>query len=137
MADLFTPEELDTLSAEIDRQLKALAVGKAEIFVRAGRTPEQPAASPQRAAIEHATGEPATSFLARFRQAARRDICQPGGILHEQWVKYQDIANKDALKVVGRVLDEMKIKRGVLQGVAVAIIVYLLHLGLEAFCQEA
>ena len=90
----------------------------------------------QRQAIEQATGEPAQSFLARFRLAARDDICRPGGVLHTQWSKWQDLASKDLLKFLGGVLAGMGLSGNALALVAVALAVYLVHLGLEAFCRE-
>ena len=144
MPDPFTPAELDLLSAEIDLQLRALhgqgaALKRGDLRTEALVHADSAAAAPGEAqlrAIAQATGEDAASFLARFRAAAHDDICKPGGILHTQWTKWKDLASKDALKTVGGVLVAMGLAGSALQIVAVAITVYILMLGLDAYCRK-
>jgi hypothetical protein len=134
MDDPFTPQQLDDLSARIDEQLRSL--GAPGTGLARGRKPAQALGETQRRAIEQATGEEAMSFLARFKQAARRDVCEPGGILHTQWNKWKDITNKDAIKTFGGILVGMGLSGGGLQIAVVAVAVYVLYLGIEAFCRE-
>lgn len=44
-----------------------------------------------------ATGEEAESFLRKFGQASRRDLCEEAGVLCEQWEKYQNLGREDTL----------------------------------------
>jgi hypothetical protein len=134
MNDLFTPQELEHLSARVDEQLRALGASETG-FVRGGKK-EQALGEAQRRAIEQATGEDALTFLARFKQAARKDVCESGGILHTQWKKWKDIANKDAIKTFGGILVGMGLSGSALQIAVVAVVVYVLYLGIEAFCEE-
>lgn len=135
MTDPFSPDQIAALSAEIDRQLRDLGP-PADAFARGGiPAPGLPEA--QRRAIEQATGEPADSFLQRFRQAARRDLCEPGGILYEQWIKWKDVSNGDLVKTFGAVLVGMGLSGSAVQIAVVAIAVYVLYLGVQAFCREA
>lgn len=129
----FSEADLETLAETVDRQLQELQRPHAALDRKLG---EKPLPEPQLRALAEATGEDPKSFLARFRAAARKDICQDGGILHTQWEKYRDIASKDGLKVVGGVLAGMGLTAGPLATAAVAIVVYLLYIGVQAFCDE-
>ena len=135
MVDPFTPEDIAKLSDEIDAELREL--GAPGTALARGRTAKQALGEKQKRAIEQATGEEATSFLARFKNAARNDLCEKGGILHTQWTKWKDLANKDIVKTFGGILVGMGLSGGALQIAVVAIAVYVLYLGLEAFCREA
>jgi hypothetical protein len=134
MDDPFTPQELDDLSAKIDEQLRAL--GAPGTGLAKGRKTAQALGEKQRRAIEEATGEDAITFLGRFKHAARKDVCQPGGIIHTQWEKWKDVANKDLIKTFGAILVGMGLSGSPLHIVVVAVAVYVLYLGVEAFCQE-
>jgi hypothetical protein len=134
MYDPFTPDELDDLSAKIDEQLRAL--GAPGTGLAKGLKPAQALCEAQRQAIEKATGQDAMTFLARFKQAARKDVCKPGGIIYTQWNKWKDIANKDLLKTLGPILVGMGLSGSALHIVIIAVAVYVLYLGVEAFCQE-
>jgi hypothetical protein len=133
MDDPFTPQELDDLSTKIDEQLRAL--GAPGTGLAKGRKPAEALGETQRQAIERATGEDAMTFLARFKQAARKDVCRPGGIIHTQWEKWKDVANKDLIKTFGAILVGMGLSGSALHIVVVAVAVYVLYLGLEAFCK--
>ena len=134
MDDPFTPEDIARLSGEIDAELREL--GAPGTGLARGRTPKQALGEKQKQAIERATGEEATSFLVRFKNAARNDLCEKGGILHTQWTKWKDLANKDIVKTFGGILVGMGLSGGALHIAVVAITVYVLYLGVEAFCRE-
>lgn len=129
----FTDQELDRMALDVERQLRVLHEPPLSIS-RSGAPATGP--NPHLKEIERVTGEPARSFLAKFKRAARKDICEPGGILNAQWVKFRDIAAKDALRTVGPILATFGLTAAPLQTVAVAVTVYLLHLGADAFCRE-
>ncbi|MGB8844005.1 MAG: hypothetical protein WCC64_23390 [Aliidongia sp.] len=132
MSDLFTPEQIEQMTTDLNQQL--LALSKAEPATFRGDGAARPAAARQRQAIEQATGQDATTFLARFRHAARQDLCEADGVLHKQWEKYRDIASKDMLNRFGVILVGLGLTGGVLQTVAVAVAAYVLYLGVKAFC---
>jgi hypothetical protein len=132
--DLFTAQQIADLSSEIDSQLREL--GAPGTGLVRGRTAKEALGEKQKRAIEKATGEDAESFLTRFKSAARKDLCEKGGVLHTQWAKWKDLANKDVVKTFGGVLVGMGLSGSALQIAVVAIAVYVLYLGVEAFCRE-
>jgi hypothetical protein len=134
MHQLFTDEEITTLSARIDAEL--LYLGTPGTGQLKSATPEEVLPVRQRQALETATGEEATSFIAKFKRAARQDICQPEGVLYQQWQKYRDITNKDVLQTFGGVLMSMGLAGNTLQIAVVALAVYVLYIGLTAFCED-
>lgn len=132
MSDVFTPDEVESLTSELNRQLMDLAAeGPASQRARGAGKPH---AERQRKALEAATGQDAATFLARFRQAARKDLCEDGGLLHEQWKKYRDLASKDMLNRFGGILVGFGLAGSALQIAVVAVAVYVLYLGVQAFC---
>ena len=131
MADPFASEQIASLTDEINQQLHDLAFSEGDAMKRGNAFPR---AQRQRQAIEQATGQDATTFLARFREAARKDLCEQGGMLHEQWKRLRDLVSKDTLNTFGGILIGMGLSGTALQIVAVALTVYVLHLGAEAFC---
>jgi hypothetical protein len=132
MQDLFTAEQIEQFTADINQQLQTLAVTE-PADQRAGRA-AHPRAAKQRTAIEHATGQDAATFLARFRQAARHDLCEPGGVLHTQWTKYRDLPSKNMLNTFGSILVGLGLSGSALHIAVVAIATYVLYLGVQAFC---
>jgi hypothetical protein len=132
MPDLFTPEEIERLSGEVNDQLRRLATE--EPALQRGKGAARPRAASQRKAIEQATGQDATTFLARFRQAARRDLCEKGGVLNKQWTKYRDLPSKSMLNTFGGILVGLGISGGALHIAVVAVAAYVLYLGVQAFC---
>ncbi len=131
MPDPFSDEVVEQLTTEINQQLRDLAAAGPAIQ-RSGAA--GPRAKRQREAIEKATGKDAKTFLAQFRAAARKDLCEQGGVLHAQWKKYRDLATKDMLKTFGGILVGLGLAGNTLAVVAVAVSVYVLYLGVEAFC---
>jgi hypothetical protein len=119
---------------EIDRQL--LTLGTPGTGLARGGTPEQALPALQRRALEQATGQDAMTFLQRVKHAAHHDLCEQGGVLYTQWQKWKDLTNHDLLRVIGTVLVGMGLAGGPLQIAAVAIAVYILYLGVQAFCAE-
>jgi hypothetical protein len=132
MSEPFTDEQIDQLTVEINQQLQVLGAEDDPLY-RAG-APRSRRVERQRQAIAQATGQDAGTFLARFRAAARKDLCEQGGVLHAQWQKYRDLASKDMLKTFGGILVGLGLAGNTLIVVAVAVSVYVLYLGVEAFC---
>jgi hypothetical protein len=90
----------------------------------------------QEGAIEAQVQEPVGDFLRRFARVARRDVCDEGGLLNRQWVKYQDLGREDTIVVVAGALGLMGVASPVAVAIAVPVTVIILHLGLRTFCEE-
>jgi hypothetical protein len=138
MSNMFSAEEFAELTAAVDAQLVEVrsqpqAVGKTAMGELQGLRSQLVG---QVGAIEMAVGEPTDGFLRRFARVARRDVCEEGGLLHKQWVKYQDLSRADTLAVVAGALGLMGIASPVVVAISVPITVIVLHLGLRTFCEE-
>lgn len=156
--NLFTEQELQHLSAEIDLQLQALqnpAHNMADTK-RIGDTqktiPEQQRQQLQtvisettkitlkiktstvsEAITENDTPE---SFMKKFTRAAKKDLCLEGGVLHEQWKKYGDLDNETMINHFGSVLAGWGLASAPLQTAVIAVSVIMLHLGIKTFCED-
>ena len=136
--------ELDGLVALVDEQLNALQsstgfLGNPTKGVK-HKGKALPSAPKQQAVIEKATGEAFPSFWQKYRHHAQRDLCLPGGLLHEQWKKWKDLNSKDAVKTSYVWLAAMGISQASIAPVAVAATVFLLNvlinIGIEAMCED-
>ena len=135
--------ELSALARQVDDQLNALQVAPAANLrlrsVEPGERAELPAAPEQQAVIERAAGEPFETFWQKYRRHARRDLCLPGGLLHDQWQKWRDLQSKDAVKMSLAALAGMGISTANVPALAVAATVFLLNvvtrIGIEAVCE--
>jgi hypothetical protein len=136
MTELFSPAEIEELSAEIDRQLQELRQPDVTAYKSGSELEPDGALSKQKESIELLTKEPMPSFLAKFGRAAKADICDKDGMLHKQWEKWGDLNNKDALERLGGVLVAMGFSGNVVSPLAVAAIVVIAHIGLKAFCED-
>ena len=135
MSELFTEAQLAELTDKINRQLQA--VQQAGTAVHRGRSDKKAALARQRQTIAEQTREDPDSFLHRFVRKAKQDLCEPGGILFEQWRRMKDLSSKKMLKTFGSVLAGMGLTAMPLQTVLVAVSVYVLHIGVETLCEEA
>jgi hypothetical protein len=138
MDAVLSPEMLVELTAAVDAQLvevrsQPMAVGKTAMGELQGLRSQL---SAQVGAIKVAVGEPTDGFLRKFARVARRDVCEEGGLLNKQWVKYQDLSRADTLAVVAGALGLMGIASPVVVAISVPITVIVLHLGLRTFCEE-
>jgi len=96
-----TDTELTALAAEVDAQLNALETSTQTFGPSRGTEPAKPVSAttrPQQAVIEQATGENFETFWQKFRRHAHRDLCLPGGVLHDHWQKWKDLETKEAVK---------------------------------------
>ena len=135
---MFSAEQVREMSAEVDRQLGAArgmpitdekdAIDELRMLRSQLRV--------QKDAIVVATGEEAEGFLRKFGRASRRDLCEEGGVLYEQWKKYADLENEKTLRSVGIVLGAMGLAGQPLTSVAIAMTVVMLHLGVKTMCEE-
>jgi hypothetical protein len=125
---------LEELVAQVDTQLGELRrIGSDR---HRGSTDEHEVVVPeaQIRVVERVTGEARGSFLERFRAAGRRDLCQEGGILYDQWRQFRDISTHDTVKVVHGVLLGMGMS-GHWQTLVVPLAVIIIHVGVRAICE--
>ena len=135
---MFSAEQVREMSIEVDRQLGAArgmpiadekdAIDELRMLRSQLRV--------QKDAIVVATEEEADGFLRKFARVAGRDVCEEGGLLNQQWEKYQDLGREDTLVVVAGALGLMGLANPVVVAIAVPITVIVLHLGLRTFCEE-
>jgi hypothetical protein len=136
MTEIFSPAEIEELSAEIDRQLHELRQSGAANYKSGDELEPRGTLSKQKESIESLTKEPMLSFLEKFGRAAKADICDKDGLLNQQWHKWGDLNNQDALERLGAVLVTMGFSGNVVSPLAVAAIVVMAHIGLKAFCED-
>ena len=149
MSTSFSPETVQSLAAQIDAQVSSLSATSGTSVQRGlksfgplnSETTDIEFSAPfplaeQVAEIERITQEKPTSFLKKFRQAAKQDICEEGGVLNAQWQRWQDLASTDVVKNFGPYLVAMGFVGGPLESLVVAVGVIVIHIGLKAFCEE-
>jgi hypothetical protein len=134
--DIFNDQDLQRLSDDIDNQLSELQKQPVDSIYKNDRTTRKTIPPKQKQLLEQATGENADSFLKKFAQVAKKDLCEKDGVLFQQWKKYGDLNNKDMLKTFGGVLVAMGITSTLLQTAVVAVSVITLHLGIKTICEE-
>jgi hypothetical protein len=130
--------EIQRLSLEMEAQLLAVREFEA-VAVKKGLgegelARKRMALQHQWAELEAQTQEPTDSFLQRFGRVTRRDICEEGGLLNQQWKKYQDLSSSSTVQVVAGALAGLGVVNVPMAVVPVAVI--LAHLGLRTFCEE-
>jgi len=139
MPSPFTPDQLTSLSLQIDQQLAQLR-DEPPAISRTGNEPDKqdiPDRLPvQWRAIKEITKEEPRSFWRRFKQAAHSDLCDEGGVLNAQWKKHRDLSSKSVLESFGAVLMAMGFSGNALQILAEALGVIVLHIGCKAVCEE-
>jgi hypothetical protein len=72
MSDIFSPAEIEELSAEIDRQLQELCQGGTATYKSGDELEPGGALSKQKESIERVTKKPMQKFLADFGWVAKR-----------------------------------------------------------------
>jgi hypothetical protein len=136
VTNIFTSEEVATLSSEIDSQLRELRAGyDSGMKNLESETPESLPAK-QSQAIEEITQENPKSFLKKFGRAAKSDLCEEGGLLNNQWKKWADLNNKDVIDKFGLLLVAMGFSGAGLEILVVAVAVIVIHIGVKAFCED-
>lgn len=135
MTQIFTTEEITTLSAQIDNQLRELRTESESGTLKGEENPDALPAK-QSQVIAQITKEDPKSFLRRFGCAAKSDLCEEGGVLNTQWKKWADLNNKDVVDKFGLLLVAMGFSGGMLQILVVAVAVVVIHIGVKAFCED-
>ncbi|KAB8332558.1 hypothetical protein SD80_018375 [Scytonema tolypothrichoides VB-61278] len=136
MTNIFTPEEIDTITSEIDNQLSELRTSSVSDS-KEGETEETKALPvKQSQVIEKMTQENPESFLKKFARAAKSDLCQEGGVLNTQWKKWADLNNQDVIDKFSIALVALGFSGNMLQILVVAVAVIVIHIGVKAFCEN-
>ncbi len=103
---MFSAEQVWEMSAEVDRQLAEARMmpiaDEKDAMDEIRRLRSQ--LRVQKDAIVVATGEEAEGFLRKFGRASRRDLCEEGGVLYEQWKKYADLENEKTIGFVSGIV---------------------------------
>ncbi|CAK8716280.1 MAG: hypothetical protein CDV28_10690 [Candidatus Electronema aureum] len=139
MPSPFTPDQLASLSLQIDQQLRELHDAPPCAEVKSGEPDKQdiPERLPvQWRMIKNITKEEPRSFWRRFKQAAHSDLCDESGVLNAQWKKYRNLSSKSVLESFGAILVAMGFAGTALQLLAMALVVIVLHLGCKVICEE-
>lgn len=135
MSISLSPEKVESLATQIDIQLSKTRTSQLT-NAREVEPSSTPPLKKQFSEIEKITKEKPVSFLKRFREAAKQDVCEEGGILNAHWKKYKDLASKDVVESFGPTLVAMGFSGVLLEALVVAVGVTVLHIGLTAFCEE-
>ncbi|MDP8963006.1 MAG: hypothetical protein M3O33_03280 [Cyanobacteriota bacterium] len=135
MTTVFTPEEINALSANIDSQLQELRIDSASGTIKGDRQSDS-LPTKQSQAIEEITKEKSKSFLKKFGRAAKTDLCEEGGLLNSQWKKWADLDNKDVIDKFVLILAPMGFSGAALEMLVVAVAVIVIHIGVKAFCED-
>jgi hypothetical protein len=135
MNTVFTPEEINALSANIDSQLQELRTDSASGDIK-GEHESDSLPTKQSQAIEEITKEKSKSFLKKFGHAAKSDLCEEEGLLNTQWKKWADLNNKDVIDKFGVLLVAMGFSGAGLELLVVAVAVVVIHIGVKAFCED-
>ncbi len=137
----FTTEEMTVLSAQMDEQLHALRDLEKQLKSGASKSDSQPPdeeqlLEKQRKEIKENAKESPDTFLRQCGNKAKDVLCKEGSELSKQWQKWGDIRNEDVLEKLGSVLLIMGYSGAALHILTVAISVYVIRVGLNAFCEK-
>lgn len=135
MSKILPDAKIQALAAAIDQQLADIEQVHTTSVQRSLAEPNAPLAQ-QASEIERITREKPLTFLKKFRQAAKSDLCEEGGVLNAQWQQWKDIASGDVAKNFSPVLIAMGFSGVLLETLVVAVGVIVIHIGLKAFCEE-
>jgi hypothetical protein len=135
--NLFTEQELQTLSAEIDLQLRELKNEPSETgdTKRIGTT-NKAIPSKQKQQLELATQEDAYAFMKKFVRAGKRDLCEEGGTVHDAMEESANMGKKAMLVIFGGILSGIGLPAAALHTTVVAVSVIVFHIGIKAFCED-
>ena len=137
MNNIFTSEKISSLSAEIDQQIQELRQASPSEIKHRGMTEDAEALpARQSQAIAEITNENPRTFLQTFRNVAKSDLCEEGGVLNAQWQKWSDLDNKEVINKFTAILVGMGFAGAALEMLLVSVAVIVIHLGVKAFCEH-
>ena len=146
MSDIFTTEELATLSAQVDEQLRELSQHQSrEEYapgMKKGETQqfsvhqEEDFPPKQRKAIEDNAKKEAPSFLQEFADKAKEIICDADSDLRKEYTQFGEVDKVTLLERFAVLLTVMGFSGIALQVLTVAVAVYIIHIGLKPFANK-
>ena len=152
MSDIFTTEELAALSAQVDEQLgeltqrklserelskgyaRGMTRGDTQLFSAAPQDDDLP--SKQRQAIEDKAHEKADTFLQTFADKAKEMLCDAESDLRQKYAQFGEVDKVTLLERFAVLLTVMGFSGIGLQVLAVAVTVYIIHIGLKPFADK-
>ncbi len=135
MDNIFTIEEVNGLSAEINRQLQDLAKASPSDIKSGGTEETEGLPVKQSQVITEITQEDPKTFLKTFLAVAKGDLCEEGGLLYGQWKKWADLNNKDVIEKFTAILVALGFTGNTLPILVVAVAVIVIHLGVKTVCE--
>ncbi|HIE02338.1 MAG TPA: hypothetical protein EYP59_18990 [Thiotrichaceae bacterium] len=143
MNHVFTTEQLASLSAQVDEQLRDLGKGYALEVSKRGDTqlfsaplPDDDLPPKQRKAIEDNTKKEAPSFLQEFADKAKEILCDADSDLRKEYEQFGEVDKVTLLERFAVLLTVMGFSGIGLQVLTVAVTVYIIHLGLKPFADK-
>jgi hypothetical protein len=131
-----TESQLEDLAAQVDARVQRLEEEQPATR-RVSRGDEEAAVvEAELKLVEEATGEKAESFWNKFKQTARKDLCEEGGMLYEQYRSWRDITSKDLVQYSSGVLLGLGLSGAPLLTAVVAVSAVTLHLGVRTICDS-
>lgn len=131
--EVLTDREAEVLTAEIERQLREIGPRRTTTYRGEGDEPS-PVPERQKSEVERVTGQRFGDFIRRFRAAARRDLCQEGGMLHERWRRVRELSSEERTRSLALVLSALGLVDW--KALIVPVVVIVTHLGVETLCEE-
>ncbi len=139
MENLFSPDQITSMSAEIDSRLAELQQGATALessggIAKGARNLDE-LFDLEFNTIGENTGKDSKEFLKAFCGNAKGELCEKEGMLYKQWDKWSDLTNPATIAAFGTVLAGMGFSGSVLPALVVAIGVIVLRLGVKSFCE--
>jgi len=133
MTQYLTVEQLNDLSAQVDEQLADL---ESAAFMQKGLSDNLKQLPKQCKAIENIVKENIDSFLQKFAEKAKEVICHADSDLHKRYAVYGGLKKDEVLEKFAGLLAVMGFSGAALNILTVAIVVYVLHIGLKQFSEK-
>ena len=139
MTKIFTTEEIQTLSAQVDKQLHELEimpVVQAKSVARELCPPLDELPPQQHQAIEEQVQENPNTFLQKFAHQAKALICNADSDLRKQYKLFGDLNKEEVLEKFAGFLAVMGFSGMGLKILTVAITVYVIRIGIQVFSKK-
>ena len=145
MNHVLTTEELASLSAQVDDQLRELSqeyeeytrgMTKGDTQMFSTPKPDDDLPAKQRKTIEDNTQKEAPSFLEEFADKAKEMLCDADSDLRKEYEQFGGFDKVGLLEKMAGLLAVMGFSGMGLQVLAVAITVYIIHIGLKPFADK-
>ena len=133
MTQHLTVERLNALSAQVDEQLAEL---DSSAFTQKSLQDQVEQLSKQYKAIENIVKENAEVFLQQFAKKAKVLICDADSDLQKQYDVFGALKKDEVLEKFAGLLAVMGFSGAAMDILTVAIVVYVLHIGIKRFSER-